>query len=222
VVTSLTRAQDSVGSSWALFDVAGDYLFLPPTIAQTIGGEPVEQVQLSRDESANLAWGIERYVQGVSGDPYERAEEASIQAAQQQFDGPPVDAALVYRLATPVPEHWIPFVPVSAGFGGPGPNPAIRLERRALQRTEADGQHRRVHPKGVLLRTDPAQPPEAEPLQRIEEEEVPREGAIVERAFQYARWFDGHTLLWLGRRKHTGRGEQIKRPAVRHPSPGGG
>jgi hypothetical protein len=42
---------------------------------------------------------------------------------------------------------------------------------------------------------------------RIEEEEIPREGAIVERAFSYARWFDGRTLLWLGRRKTAGRGE---------------
>jgi len=36
---------------------------------------------------------------------------------------------------------------------------------------------------------------------------VPREGAIVERAFQFARWFDGRALLWLGRRKGVGRGE---------------
>jgi hypothetical protein len=36
---------------------------------------------------------------------------------------------------------------------------------------------------------------------------VPREGALVERRFQYARWFDGAGLLWLGRRKSVGRGE---------------
>jgi hypothetical protein len=41
----------------------------------------------------------------------------------------------------------------------------------------------------------------------MEEEEVPREGALVERAFQYARWFGGARLLWLGRRKTVGRGE---------------
>jgi hypothetical protein len=42
---------------------------------------------------------------------------------------------------------------------------------------------------------------------RLAEEEIPREGAIVERAFQHTRWFDGRSLLWLGRRKSPGRGE---------------
>jgi hypothetical protein len=207
VVSSLSRAHDTGGSRWALFDLAGDYFFLPPTLVQTVDGEPIEQVQLSRDESANLAWGIERCVPGSSGDRYERAEEASIQAARQQLDGPTVDTALVYRLATAVPEHWIPFVPVPVEPDRPEANPVIQLERRALRRTEADGQHRLVHPRGVLLRTDPASTPDTEPPLRLEEEEVPREGAIAERAFRYARWVDGRSLLWLGRRKYAGRGE---------------
>ena len=37
---------------------------------------------------------------------------------------------------------------------------------------------------------------------------MPREGAVIERAFQFARWFDGRALLWLGRRKGAGRGER--------------
>ena len=41
----------------------------------------------------------------------------------------------------------------------------------------------------------------------IEEEEVPRAGRIVQRAFQRARWHDGKTYLWIGRRSETGRGE---------------
>ena len=53
----------------------------------------------------------------------------------------------------------------------------------------------------------PTRPPESEPPLRVEEEEVPREGALVERGFQYARWFGGARLLWLGRRKTVGRGE---------------
>ena len=39
------------------------------------------------------------------------------------------------------------------------------------------------------------------------EEEVPRAGARVTRAHQYARWSDGTTHLWVGRRKGPGRGE---------------
>jgi hypothetical protein len=163
-------------------------------------------VQLARDEAANLAWGIEQLVQGTSGDPYERAEEASI-AAGQQTTPTPAGAGLAYQLATPVAEHWIPLVPVAAHPGLTGPNPVIQLERRTLLHTDPDGSQRLVHPRGLVLRSDVASTPDAEPPLRIEEEEVPREGAVVERAFSYARWFDGRALLWLGRRKRAGRGE---------------
>lgn len=39
------------------------------------------------------------------------------------------------------------------------------------------------------------------------DEEVPREGARVTRSYQYSRWIDGSTYLWIGRRKRPGRGE---------------
>jgi hypothetical protein len=41
----------------------------------------------------------------------------------------------------------------------------------------------------------------------IHEEEVPRAGAVVTRAFQRVRNADGRTHLWLARRKRAGRGE---------------
>lgn len=211
VVTNVARSRNVDPTPWSVYEISGkgvrDFFFLPPTLAQTIEGEPIEEVALFRDEMANIAWGVERTVQGASGDGYDRTAEASRRAAQQQVDGPPVDAQLIYRLATSVPEHWIPFVPVPAEGSNSGTNPVIQLQRRVLLRTETDGQRRAVHPKGVLLRSDPGQAPDAEPPLRIEEEEIPREGAIVERVFQFARWFDGRSLLWLGRRKRPGRGE---------------
>jgi hypothetical protein len=39
------------------------------------------------------------------------------------------------------------------------------------------------------------------------EEEVPREGVRVTRNYQYTRWLDGSTHVWVGRRKDIGRGE---------------
>ena len=42
---------------------------------------------------------------------------------------------------------------------------------------------------------------------RLFDEEVPRAGAHVTRAFQHARWIDGSTHLWMSRRKRPGRGE---------------
>jgi len=199
VVTQVERSQDGDDTPWSLFEIGGvDGFFLAPTLADALGSEPVEQVALFRDEMANMAWGVERRVQGASGDGYDRADEASRLAAQQHVDGPPVDAQLVYRLATSVPEQWIPFVPVAAA-ASTAANPVIELQHRAIVRVENDGERRLIEPRGVLLGG-------AGDL-RLAEEEVPREGAIVERSFQFARWFDGRALLWLGRRRHAGRGE---------------
>jgi hypothetical protein len=41
----------------------------------------------------------------------------------------------------------------------------------------------------------------------VRDEEVPRAGAHVTSAYQYARWIDGSSHLWRGRRKAAGRGE---------------
>jgi hypothetical protein len=41
----------------------------------------------------------------------------------------------------------------------------------------------------------------------LEEEEVPREGIVVRRTYQYARTPDGRAFLWAGRSKRPGRGE---------------
>ena len=98
-------------------------------------------------------------------------------------------------------------MPVPAEGSNPGTNPVIQS---AATRVGAHGDERRAArdpAKGQLLRTDPRQAPDTEPPLRIEEEEVPREGAVATRAFQFARWIDGGSLLWLGRRKRAGRGE---------------
>ncbi len=57
------------------------------------------------------------------------------------------------------------------------------------------------------MRTDLTRPVEDEPPLRLHEEEVPREGALVRRSFQFTRWLDGQRLLWVGRSKSVGRGE---------------
>jgi hypothetical protein len=87
----------------------------------------------------------------------------------------------------------------------------LAFERRILLRTELTGPGnvvaREVHPAGRLLRSDLTMSVETEPPLRIMEEEIPRDGALVRRSFQYARWIGGTSFLWLGRAKHVGRGE---------------
>ena len=78
--------------------------------------DPVEEVALIRDEMANVVWGVERKYQGAAGTAVDRYAEHQRRLAQpvaaQQVDHPIGDAQLVYRLATDVPYHWFPFVPV--------------------------------------------------------------------------------------------------------------
>jgi hypothetical protein len=214
VDVSVTRSRDGGGVPWSMFELstepgAPEYLrdlfFLAPTLPLPLSGDPIEQVALFRDEMANVCWGVERRVLGAAGETVDRYLESSRRPVHQRMVNPPPDARLIYRLASQVPEHWIPLVPVTTVANGA---PAgVQLERRVLLRFDQSGGSLAVHPRGILLRTDPSLPIEAEPLLRIHEEEVPREGAIVERAFQYARGPRGESYLWVGRDKRVGSGE---------------
>ncbi|MGP4091109.1 hypothetical protein ACTWQJ_42905, partial [Streptomyces sp. KR55] len=220
VETVVGPSRNSDGRPWEMFELGQtgdgaarltDLFFLPPTLPRRLEGDPVEEVTLLRDEMANLAWGVERRVPGVSGEPVERALEAARLAVHQSILTVSEDVRLIYRLMSPVPVNWIPFEPVATV---PPTDPAYDLafERRVLQRTvpgvgDAPPVLERVHPRGLLLRSDPSQPVESEPPLRIVEEEIPRDGAVVTRAFQYARWCGGTSFLWMGRARRAGRGE---------------
>jgi hypothetical protein len=41
----------------------------------------------------------------------------------------------------------------------------------------------------------------------IREEEVPREGVVVRRSYQAARWYDGRLFIWAGNQAFVGKGE---------------
>jgi hypothetical protein len=111
-------------SPWRMYELStrgaaaaelGDTLCLADTLTGTLEGAPLEELLLVRDEMANLAWGIERRVQGSSGEPLDRKLEADHLAFRQRLPEAPDDPLLVYRLATHVPAHWIPLVPKGSG-----------------------------------------------------------------------------------------------------------
>ena len=211
VDTVIGASKNTGALPWSVFSLGGSRIpdgsfFLAPTLVDPLEGPPIEEVALFRDEMANMVWAVERRVQGAAGDAYDRTNDEIQRVAQQQVSGPPVDAQLIYRLATTVPENWIPFVPVAAD-GSTATSPVIQLQRRMLVRTQPDGSTYAAQPRGILLRSDLSQSADTEPALRIEEEEVPREGAVVTRSFQFGRWFDGRSLLWVGKRKRGGRGE---------------
>jgi hypothetical protein len=215
-----TTAVDGAGSPWRMFGLSPDprslgfdvetpdplgkfqdVFFLPPVLGQSLEGPPVEDVLLQRDEMANMAWAVECVVQSRTGSPLDRSESLQERRRRQESaptgDGagaerPAPAASLVYRLGTTVPDYWIPLLPVQDGSG-------IRLRRGTLPRTESENVADVFELQGIIL--DPGHD------LRLHDEEVPREGARVTRSFQYARWSDGSTHLWIGRRKQPGRGE---------------
>ncbi|GAB1723686.1 MAG: hypothetical protein GDA65_20265 [Nitrospira sp. CR1.1] len=194
---SHTTDVDGPTTPWRMFGLTHDtqkLFFLPPVLGPMLESQPMEDLSLLRDEMANVAWAVERVVESAAGRSLDRHEAYQETLAEQPAspaagsDGAP----LVYRLGTTVPDYWIPLLPVKDGT-------TLRLKRGALPAFGEGGIQGAQLPKGRLLE------PQRELL--LYEEEVPREGARVTRTYQYARWIDGTTHLWIGRRKSPGRGE---------------
>jgi hypothetical protein len=186
---------------WRLFSLsseqsgaeAEDFLFLAPALVGDLHGRPLEEVTMLRDEMANCVWAIENRVVGQNGRPYERAEAYQMEQQQlrdqQEADEPgstsPGDGPLTYRLFTAVPDYWHPLLPRRSTASGP-----VRLQLRT----------------GGTIYGSLLAPYQASATS-IYEEEVPRIGLSVRREPQLARWVDGRTFAWTGRRKKWGPGE---------------
>jgi hypothetical protein len=203
-----TSALEGPAGEWRMFGVspAGpvaaaapppDVLLVAPALASSLEGRAIEEVLLLRDETANLAWAVERTVEGDNAMPVDRAG-AAYERRPDPPPPPPASNTLAYRLRTDVREHWLPLMPQRLQPG----DPSMTLHLGALPLVRPDGTITPIRPLGRLLT---AATPGAEVV--VREEEVPREGARVTRAYQLARWIDGTTFLWLGRRKTIGRGE---------------
>jgi hypothetical protein len=211
IIPSIAASTHPAAPSWRMFRqsidrvdssslgssaIQPDHFFLAPTLLRTMEGKPLEEVLFLRDEMANLAWGVERIVEGPSG----RAVDRRQVYLEGQNPGAPTPSsagkdALIWRLATEVPDYWIPLIPVQIDAS----SGAIAFRRGATLRP--DGSRNTQSAQSRVLRPDPQDKLD------IYEEEIPREGARVTRAFQYARWLNGAPLLWIGRRKQPGRGE---------------
>jgi hypothetical protein len=151
-ITAQAQPIRAVGTTpWTMFEMSAEAnlsttlknaVFIPDTVDGVQEGAVLEHTLLARDEMANLAWAIEKKVQGVSGEPLDRELEAKGLAFQQQihFDTAPDSPQLVYRLATPVPANWTPLLPVRDPKLNLADPLEIRLARAGMKRfyPEAD------------------------------------------------------------------------------------
>ena len=162
--------------------------YLVPAVGKVLESAPLERVNFMRDEMANMVWGVENTVPSQTG-----IGISGYATSQTNITPPPrttndENVKIGYVLGTTVPKNWIPFIAVHAE----GSVSEIRLQRARMVGGEP--------PRGWILR-EPKSP------YFVEEEEVPRTGAYVERSWQRARWLGGKTFVWIGRRKTAGRGE---------------
>jgi hypothetical protein len=158
-----------------------DSLLVPPTLPAVLSGSPLEETAFFRDEQANLVWAVERTTASPLGTPVDRYRYAQ-PSTRVTVDVTDVgDADLVYRLTTPIPGNWYPYLPIPTAAGDD-----ITLERLPART-----------PEGQIVAESAV----------VEDEEVSRGGLVVERTWQFARWTGGQPLLWLGRRVKGGRGE---------------
>jgi len=184
-------ADDRRRRGFRMFEVttgAGESLpgvVLPPIAARPLLGETVEEIAFVRDETANMGWAVERIVPGRSGDPRRRTSETPPARPVPPED---LDAnALLYELQVPVPNHWIPLVPVRTAPG------VVALRKGAMLRDDEP-----VLPASLLLEPTPLTFPT---------EEIPREGITVRAVPALARRADGTYARWTGHRISVGRGE---------------
>jgi len=233
------RGADEDWQRWSMYNLtrapeggpADLRLLLVPATGKLEEGSPIENVLLTRDEMANMVFGIEATIPGVIGKGISGHEAAAdlLRYLTPEPPQPPAavvatDAVIRYQLGTTVPENWIPFIPVH----NPGSNRDVRLQRAAMPRLVGAEIGSIVTPRGAILRHG-LDVPEPQPY-FVLEEGVPQVGANVTRTFQRARWWDGRIVTWLGRRKAIGRWargsgltfDQIvpRRPAPAEPQPG--
>ena len=79
-------AEPALDDDWQLFmhDLDGrPGLFLPPTLSDSVTGDPVEEVTFARDEMANLAFAIEETVESPTGRAIDRT---SFRVPQVEID----------------------------------------------------------------------------------------------------------------------------------------
>jgi hypothetical protein len=214
-VTAVLRAdlkETKAGTNrWTMFsnsdlgdgdDALADFFVVPPTPGVTMElGTVLEDVRFGRDETANMAWGIEHLTTSPIGEPRTGPQrDADVNAARKDVTPPTTGSGmpLRYQIQNEVPANWVPLLPVLEA----PPNPSIVLQRGKAEKAVSSTEAGAVSPLSKILKPNSSTAPYF-----IAEEEIPRSGLRVERVVYRSRWTDGSTHLWVQRRRKIGAGE---------------
>jgi hypothetical protein len=203
-------------TTWTMFKVAGpgtrsDFIVMAPTLGVVDDASPLEDVQFLRDDMAAMAWAVEHSLQGDL-DVAINGQEAYLQRlAADPPPAPPVATpngpSVYYTVEIPVPDNWIPMVPVQTPTG------ALYLRRGTMAIPTSSG-FLNVTARALLL--DPGQP------FFVADHIIPRAGVQADRYFRRARGVDGTVYVWMARLSGPGRGpglSGLRYDAVRSMAP---
>jgi hypothetical protein len=183
---------------WSMYKIAGkgtrsDFILMAPTLGLTMDAAAIEEVLFLRDDMAAMAWAVENQLQDDLDAPVNAYQMYLQRIAKNPPPPPPVATAggpqIYYTLETPVPDNWIPMVPVQT------PQGALYLRRGIMESGSAS-----VNLQARALVLEPQHP------FFVADRNVPRSGVQVERYFRYTRSSDGSVFLWLARKSGQGRG----------------
>jgi len=187
-------------SPWSMFKLSGngvrsDFIMLAPTLGLVQDAAELEEVMFLRDNMAAMAWAVENELQGDL-DSAINGQQAYLQRLQTNPPPPappaiPGGPQVYYTVEQPVPDNWIPMVPVQTTQG------TLYLRRGTMEIPTAQGLLY-VTPRALIL--DPGQP------FFLADRVLPPTGVQVDRYFRRTRAMDGSTYLWLARKAGPGRG----------------
>jgi len=186
--TPIPQADAPAGSSWTIFSTTDQtsggtqpFLIAPASASAALqASAPLEELHLLRDETADMAWAIERIVENTIGTPItlNPTPEATTPT------NPPVP--LAYELATALPANWFPLLPI--------PSNELVLVAGTVEGSSQT-------PATLLL-----QQLSSNELQ-LPQHEISRAGLKLQRVACRTRTREGSSTLWVARRRHIGAGE---------------
>lgn len=186
---------------WSMFKITSgtgpsDFIVLAPTLGLTADADPLEDVLFLRDTMAALAWGVEQKLPGELDRPVDGYERylARLRLDPSVTPAPPAPGGpgISYTLEYPVPDNWIPLIPVVTASG------ALMLRRGTMDVPGPSGTVVQLEPHSSIL--EPGTP------FYLTDRTVPPDGVRVRKYLRRTRWTDGSTLTWTGLRTTPGSG----------------
>jgi hypothetical protein len=181
-------------------NVAG-FMVLPPSAGTALQqGKVLEEVRFARDEMADMVWGVEAVTESRIGERRRGSErDAAVDAALLPPAAPSSADPLSYQLESKVPVNWIPFLLPETGTLS-----TVFLKgeaEREVVQPDGTAAATPIPPVGKILN------PTGLVNYQVNQEQIPRSGAKVQRVQFVARALDGKSYFWIGRRRRAGAGE---------------